>query len=511
MKSAMVMKRYWLVITGKLLESRALKKPCKEALLSYNNSDCEALQLVAYSVSKMCGQISMPAPNEDANLVDTNKLKGWGPFKFGPLQCAIPEFEYINRASYWDYQRERIVFRSHRPAMENRRQASRKHHRFLINKKVTYRCRVFCPKCKSRKIYKWGPRSKTVYDLKFSPAGVKRWVIRYRIDRHKCRTCGTTFMPRKTPWTRSNYGIGLIRFLVYLVVDLQISQRAARKFMDQFFGIHLSRGSVGRLKKTAAGFYKSTYNQIFRNLVQNPLVHVDETKVSLNGRSEYVWVLANQKHVGYFGSENREGEKLQGVLKRFNGVLVSDFYSVYDSFDCPQQKCLIHLMRDLNDDLLREPFNEELKSLGSGFGFLVKSIVKTIDRYGLKSRFMGKHKRSVRHFYRWLGKTSFETEVCLGYKKRFEKNKDKLFTFLDYDDVPWNNNAAEHAIKAFATLRRVFGGSSTETGLQEYLILLSVCETCRYRGINFWDFLCSGYKDVEAYVKGQGQHNLRFV
>jgi hypothetical protein len=90
--------------------------------------------------------------------------------------------------------------------------------------------------------------------------------------------------------------------------------------------------------------------------------------------------------------------------------------------------------------------------------------------------------------------TNFETEMGVGYKKRFEKNRQKLFTFLEYDDVPWNNNAAEHAIKAFATLRRVFGGSSTERGIQDYLVLLSVCETCRYRGINFWEFLCSGYK-----------------
>jgi Transposase IS66 family len=176
--------------------------------------------------------------------------------------------------------------------------------------------------------------------------------------------------------------------------------------------------------------------------------------------------LANQEHVGYFGSQNREGEKLQGILKRFKGVLVSDFYSVYDSFECPQQKCLIHLMRDLNDDLLREPFNEELKSVANGFAFLVKSIVETIDRYGLKCRFMRKHKREVTRFYRWLSKTRFGTEVGVGYKKRFEKNKEKLFTFLDYDDVPWNNNAAEHAIKAFATLRRVFGGGSTDTGIQ---------------------------------------------
>ncbi len=478
----------------------------KESLVSYNTSDCEALQLVAHYVSNLCGRLSTVERNVNSDFVDTNKLRGWGPFKFGPLNCAIPEFEHINRASYWDYQRERIVFRSHRLSRGNRRHASRKHHRCPINKTATYRCRAVCPKCKSRKIYKWGPRSKTVYDLKFSPAGVKRWVIKYRFARHKCRTCVKTFMPPKKPWTRSKYGNGLIRFLVYLTVDLQISQRAARKFIDQFFGIDLSRGSVGRLKKSAADSYKLTYNKIFRNLVQNPLVHVDETKVSLNGRSEYVWVLANQEHVGYFGSENREGEKLQGVLKRFKGVLVSDFYSVYDSFECPQQKCLIHLMRDLNDDLLREPFNEELKSVANGFAFLVKSIVETIDRYGLKCRFMRKHKREVNRFYRWLSKTRFGTEVGVGCKKRFEKNKEKLFTFLDYDDVPWNNNAAEHAIKAFATLRRVFGGSSNEAGIQDYLILLSVCETCRYRGINFWEFLCSGYKDVDAYVKSQRPH-----
>ena len=29
----------------------------------------------------------------------------------------------------------------------------------------------------------------------------------------------------------------------------------------------------------------------------------------------------------------------------------------------------------------------------------------------------------------------------------------RLFTFLAYDGIPWNNNNAEHAIKAFARLR----------------------------------------------------------
>ena len=50
----------------------------KEALLSYNTSDCEALQLVADCVSKMCGQLSTAGPNDDSKFVDTNKLRGMG-------------------------------------------------------------------------------------------------------------------------------------------------------------------------------------------------------------------------------------------------------------------------------------------------------------------------------------------------------------------------------------------------------------------------------------------------
>jgi hypothetical protein len=85
-------------------------------------------------------------------------------------------------------------------------------------------------------------------------------------------------------------------------------------------------------------------------------------------------------------------------------------------------------------------------------------------------------------------------------RDRFDKNRGKLFTFLGCDGVPWNNNNAEHAVKAFATLRKVIGGSSTEKGIREYLILLSICETCKYKGLDFLDFLRSGEKNIDAFA-----------
>jgi len=82
------------------------------------------------------------------------------------------------------------------------------------------------------------------------------------------------------------------------------------------------------------------------------------------------------------------------------------------------------------------------------------------------------------------------------------ENRDKLFTFLRYDGVPWNNNNAEHAIKAFARLKDVISGLSTKKGLDEYLTLLSVSETCEYQGLDFLEFLRSGEKDVQTFARG---------
>jgi hypothetical protein len=90
-----------------------------------------------------------------------------------------------------------------------------------------------------------------------------------------------------------------------------------------------------------------------------------------------------------------------------------------------------------------------------------------------------------------MSKTSLQSDIAVKFKERLETNRDKLFAFLSYDNIPWNNNNAEHAVKAFAALRRVIGGVTTEKGVREYLVLLSLCETCRYMGLDYLDFLRS--------------------
>ena len=85
-------------------------------------------------------------------------------------------------------------------------------------------------------------------------------------------------------------------------------------------------------------------------------------------------------------------------MKCFTGVLVSDFYTGYDSLQCKQQKCIIHLIRDLNGDFLKYQLDFEFKKIVVEFGCLLKKIIATIYKYGLKNRHLNKHKKMLNHF-----------------------------------------------------------------------------------------------------------------
>jgi hypothetical protein len=141
--------------------------------------------------------------------------------------------------------------------------------------------------------------------------------------------------------------------------------------------------------------------------------------------------------VAFVYAETRESSKVQEALGNSRGVLVSDFYAAYDSLvQRAHQKCLVHLMTDVNDDLSKRPFNEEMKEIAQRFAGLLKPIIDTIDRFGLKACRLRRHRRSVEEYYDVLSSRTFETEVAAGYKKRFEKSRIKMAA------VRWTNMSA---------------------------------------------------------------------
>jgi predicted RecB family nuclease len=488
----------------------------KRKLMVYNMEDCAALKRVTeviYAIAGGLGSGEQTAPSgldglPVSRVQDIDELTRH--FRWGRVKFVHPDFEHINNCAYFDYQRERVYVRSSR--VLRRREAKRGGH---CNRRlrVTRRLQIEssrCPTCGSKAVVEatgkqvkcWKPRVKRAFDLVFTQGGMRRKVIESQASVHECLSCGTAFVPERHERLDKHFH-GLKSWAMYQHIAHRLSFGTIESMLEEVFGLRVYSPEFIMFKSLMARYYQPTYRRLLRKILCGNLLHVDETEVKLRGEKGYVWVFTSLEEVVFMYRPTREGDFLQKLLENFRGVLVSDFYAAYDSLDCPQQKCLIHLMRDMNQELLRNPYDEELQSMTRPFGTLLRAIIETVDEHGLKCRYLKRHEREVENYFQLLSARLFRSDAAEGLQRRFLKYRDKLFTFLRHDGVPWNNNNAENAIKRFAYYRQDTVGIMKESGLIDYLVLLSICHTCRYKGISFLKFLLSRERDLDVFCGGK--------
>jgi predicted RecB family nuclease len=476
----------------------------KTALIDYNGEDCQAAEIVAQALLQL--HYTDPRNNSGQRSEDTvyveslrNQRRIWGSF-----ESEFKEFEKINVTAWWNYQRDRIWLRPKKladaRAPKSRRAHLGPHSRLPVSRTIIYPKLPSCPSC-GGELTDRTIRKRMLYDLLFGKSSVKRWIVRCQFRYYWCSHCCLKFGEPKEFWPQSHLGRTLVAYVLYHTVELGIPFQTVGEILTRCFKLDILSPTLAAVKRTAARQYKSTYEGILSHLVSGNLLHVDETQVSIRGATAYVWVFTNLHDVVYLYKESREGAFLQEMLKDFRGTLVSDFFAAYDSLNCDQQKCLIHLIRELNDNVLKHPYDDELKNIVREFAVLLQLIVDTIDRRGLKTRFLGKHQVDVDRFYRKIAKLECKSEEATKCRHRFVKNRNKLFTFLSHDGVPWHNNNAEHAIKAFSKLRDITRGSFTERSIKNDMVLLSICQTCKYSNLDFFEFLRSGATDIYTFAE----------
>jgi hypothetical protein len=67
--------------------------------------------------------------------------------------------------------------------------------------------------------------------------------------------------------------------------------------------------------------------------------------------------------------------------------------------------------------------------------------------------------------------------------------KDGLLVVLDYPDVPLHNNPAELAVREYVIKRKISHGTRSEEGTRSWESFLTIKDTCRKLGVNFYDYI----------------------
>jgi predicted RecB family nuclease len=479
----------------------------RDVLVTYNREDCQALKAVTDELSK----IQRSADNlAEVDFADQRKRQTTD---IG--EQIARQFRAILNFAHFDYDKKKIQFRreqekeSGEERQERNRRSAYKLHKKLgaTQRKATKVVQIpkehVCPRCGSSPLVSSKRfTSRTIVDLVPKKSGLKKSITEHIREYGYCKKCYKSYAHPLNNKSKVNqlYGHGLRAFVIYQRVALRLSYESIVEFLKEQFHENINICCIPKFIKDFAEYYRETERMAVQGLLESPFIHADETQINIKKSNWYVWVLTDGKRVIFKLTETREATFVHEFLSSYKGVLISDFYPGYDSVPCRQQKCWVHLIRDLNNDLLEAPFDTELENLVLQIKNLIIPIMECIQKHGLRQKNLQKFQKQVGTFYKnnITGKR-FKSELALTYQKRFIRYRERLFTFLEHNELPWHNNTAERAIRHIAKQReisRVFG----ESAAQDYLVLLGLRQTCRFQNKSFFKFLFSGETDLDHFA-----------
>ena len=474
----------------------------KQLLLRYNQEDCQALCLLTNELTRIFAT-AQTQPNIEFADQPKQLTTSIGEQIHNKLE-SILKFAHAN----YEGKKIRLNPKITDESPENKKRGGSVGHKGYVRliprttKVIHIPRRESCPICGNKM-----PQAPTktiekfIIDIVSSKNGCRKTITKYCGTTEYCQTCNRYYPPDEinNMGCNSLFGHGFQAWVLYQRLALRLSYQIIIKAMEEQFNERISPGSISNFIKYFALYYADTEGLLMKHILASPFVHADETQINIQGTNHYVWVFTDGRHVVFKMTETREATIVHDVLKDYQGILVSDFYPGYDSIKCRQQKCLVHLIRDLNEDLWKSPFDYEFESFVLEVKNLLAPILEAAQTYGLKKHRFKKFQKHINQFYdRVITDKIYRSDLVKRYQTRFKRYKDSLFTFTDYDDIPWNNNMAERSIRHLAIQRKI-SGFFFKSVAPDYLLMLGIAQTCRFQNKSLLKFFMSREKDLDTF------------
>ena len=346
--------------------------------------------------------------------------------------------------------------------------------------------RCVCPHCRGA-LSKLKRHRRLVEDL--IPAKVV--VTRYDTRSGWCPACGhrvESRHPEQPPAAnvpQAQVGVNAMATAAVLRLCNRLPLRQVSQVLEDLPGFKLCAGAVTRQIQRLGDWLSGEYERLKRRLRSADVVHADETSWRIAGRNDWLWTICDSRHTLYHIDTSRSGRVIRRLLGgAFGGTLVSDFYSAYNTVNCPKQKCLAHLLRELHETAARSPpFAEGL------FYRRVRRLVHALLNHKQRREELPEQaytRRGLRLEQRLadladehLHDADADTQRLA---QRLTRHRAELTSFLWHREVQATNNAAERALRPMVVSRKISGGSRSPRGAKATAIVASVLYTARQQG-----------------------------
>ncbi len=313
---------------------------------------------------------------------------------------------------------------------------------------------------------------------------IKLVVIEIRRQRDSCNICGREIIADNPVGIRENqvFGLNFEIFLTMMKERYNVSYEKVKELVKDLCNENISDGLIDNIRERVSNGLKGEYEGIKEDIRKSEVVGCDETGWRVEGKNGWMWIFQNKNASYYKIDEHRSSEVVKEVLgEKYDGTIVSDFFSAYGLIESKKkQKCLAHLLRDIN-------YGEEVEEGSETFSKEIKEVIKSAIELSkereniIEETYKEKAIDIEKRFSNCLEK-EVTLKVNERLKKRLIKHREEIFPFLYDSKIPFDNNASEQDIRKIVIKRKVSNGSRSMEGAKRTAIIYSVIETIRKRG-----------------------------
>lgn len=341
-----------------------------------------------------------------------------------------------------------------------------------------------CPDCGGKLKKCSGSRERYIEDILDD---VRVEVTKHIIQRDWCCRCRKMVEPIvPDALSKATIGNGILVLSAWLHFSLGNTLSQILEVFNFHLQFKMSQGGLVQMWHRLADILFAWYEEITEDIQKAGVLHGDETGWRVNGKTHWLWCFTSRRATIFTVERSRAGPVVLEFIKQcFNGVFVSDFWYAYNVLSCAKQKCLVHLLRDLERVWKSKDSSGDWPQFCKRLKRLIRDAIRVRKRMDeLDKTIYQRRCKRIEKRLKVIIKHQWSNKEAKRLIKRLKRHQDELFTFLDNPDVPFDNNFGERSIRGAVIMRKNSYNNRSIRGAQTQSVLMSVFFTLKQRGLN---------------------------
>jgi transposase len=325
-------------------------------------------------------------------------------------------------------------------------------------------------------------------------------VTEHQVECKVCPRCGQRnrgeFPPAVTQ--PAQYGPGVQALIVYLNrYQLIPYDRLAELFAD-VFGQPLSVGTLVNTNQLCHDRLAPVAAVIHRRLLEQPVVHFDESGVRVEGQRQWLHVASTETLTAYAVDPQRGTAAMDrmGILPGFEGTAVHDHWMPYFTYACTHALCNAHHLRELT--FIHEQYDQPWAQQMIACLVTMKQVVDEAKAQGQSSLDPALLQRLDTQYEAILAQGRQQVPPpppSSGHSRgrpkqsppknlldRLTDSKAAVLAFLYDFRVPFDNNQAERDLRMLKVQQKISGTFRSGDGATSFCRIRGYISTLRKQG-----------------------------